>query len=118
MRDSAALSVYEGNDAEESIVSPTRDTRSTDVTALHVPVPYLVTVIALAIGIAGGIWKIDARISVMEARDDSRREVDAANKRADAVLYDHMKQSVDELKRQTQLLQLQYAELSKQITRK
>ena len=95
--------------------------RSTDinVTQLQVPLPYMVTIIGICIAIAAGIWRVDSRITVMEATEVNRREVDAANKRADDVLYDSMKQSVDELKKQTQLLQLQYAELSKQIiTRK
>ena len=101
-------------------VTPHAASRSTDinVTQLQVPLPYMVTIIGICIAIAAGIWRVDSRITIMEANEINRLKVEEANKRADDVLYDNMKNSVDDLKRQTQLLQLQYVELSKQITQR
>ena len=119
MRDSRGVAVLErealfamsGDD-----VSPTRESRATDITKAVVPVPYMVTLMIVALGMFAAVWRIDTKISILEVREQSRILVEEANKRADSMQYDNMKQSVDELKRQTQLLQMQYAELSKQIT--
>jgi uncharacterized protein HemX len=60
---------------------------------------------------------ISTVVSTMSTNMDAEARVKAADQRADAVVIDNLKQSVDELKRQTQLLQLQYVELSKQMRR-
>lgn len=108
VRESAVAAVYPIED-----VAVTRAGRATDtdITKLHVPLPYMFTIIGLAVAIVLGIVRIDMRISVMEAKEESREKVEAANSRADTMLYDNLKQSVDDLRKQTQLLQLQYQSL-------
>ncbi len=115
-----AVSIDEIPSSEIPETAVTRPVRSTDVnvTQLQVPLPYMVTIIGICIAIAAGIWRVDSRITMMEVNELNRLKTEAYKQRADDVLYDSMKTSVDELKKQTQLLQLQYAELSKQISQR
>jgi hypothetical protein len=62
--------------------------------------------------------EISGVVSAMSTNLEAEARVKAADQRADAIVIDNLKQSVDELKRQTQLLQLQYVELSKQFTQR
>ena len=117
MQESAAVAAFPP--VEEPNDMTTRPARSTDdVMRLHIPLPYMLTVIGVALAIAAGIWRLDARIGLMEERENMRTKIEEANSRADNVLYDNMKQSIDDLKRQTQLLSLQYAELAKQTAQR
>ena len=113
---------------EDESVAPTREVRSTDVSKISLTVPMAVS-LALAVAIVvGAFWQIrgadnaelnkqlatiNSAVVQMSTQLEAEARVNAADKRADAVVTDNIKQSVDELKRQTQLLQLQYSELSK-----
>ena len=64
-------------------MSPQR--RSTDLMKTSVPLPFMLTIIGLVVAIAGGVWRIDARVSVIDAqlkaREQYEMQIQEANKR-------------------------------------
>lgn len=81
---------------------------SSDITKHTIPLPFMLTVIGLAIGAAGGVWRIDSRVSVIattieyEKEFDRRREADAKEDKA--------RQEEDERQRE-RYLDARFAEL-------
>lgn len=126
MRENVATAVYDFDDrsvpmGDETAVSPTK---GQDATKLTIPLPVAAGLIVFAASLLGSLWAVGyslsaqiqsqaATISNINTRMEMQIEVDKANKRADAVVLDNLSKTVDDLKRQTQLLSLQYAELSK-----
>lgn len=74
MRESAALAVFPVDEA--SVVSPTREARSTDAAKLTVPLPYLATLIGLALAGAAGVWRIEGKVGQFETAMQYERELD------------------------------------------
>jgi hypothetical protein len=60
----------------ESDVS-TREARVTDLTKVSVPMPFMVTLVAIAIGFAAGVWRIESKVSVIETALNYERQLDA-----------------------------------------
>lgn len=113
-----------GAAVEEPVSSPER--RLTDVSRSGLNLPMVAGVIVFAAAMMGSFWAINNRTNerMLEMQSDVREirtrmemqsQINDANKRSDVLLYENLNSSVDELRRQTQLLQLQYAELSKQM---
>lgn len=105
---------------EERDVSPPKST--TDATRLSFPIGW-VAAIVLTVGGFG----VQQAMSLAAMRSDvrdilTRMEMQArlqeSDKRAQDLIFETTGKSVEQLRAQTQLLQLQYAELSKQILRR
>ena len=109
-------------------VSP--PTKTTDVSHISLTVPMAIGMAVFVASLVGGFWAvvysqsaeyatqatgIASDVRDIKTRLELQSQVDEANERADTLVQDSMKQSMDELRRQVQLLQLQYSELSKQI---
>lgn len=125
--------VYEDDvplSTRETAVSPTK---TTDVSHISLTVPMAIAMAVTIASLVGGFWAVMdrksaeiekvANVTASDVRDIKttitlQAKVDEANDRADAIVQDSMKQSVDELRRQVTLLQIQYQELSKQITQR
>lgn len=92
--------------------------------------------VALAVAVAvivGAFWQvrgsdnaevakqlsaINNAMAQMSTNLAAEARINAADKRADGVVIDSLNKSVEELKRQTTLLSLQYAEMSKQMSQR
>lgn len=107
-------------------VSTPREGRASDAANLRFPLPMVFVIVGTALSVATAQYvaassqreaqaEIQSDIRDMKTRMEMQATVTAADKRADVMMYDNLNKSVDELRRQTQLLQLQYTELSKQI---
>lgn len=125
MQSVAAFPVHETN----AVVAPT-PSKTTDVSLISLTIPVAIAMAVFVASLVAGFWTvvssqadtfkeqstaIASDVRDIKTRLELQSQVDEANKRADTLVNDSMKQSVDELRRQVQLLQLQYAELSKQI---
>lgn len=51
--------------------------RTTDLSKTSVPLPFMLTIIATVVAIAAGVWRIDSRVSVIDARYQMQKELDA-----------------------------------------
>lgn len=113
---------------EDRSVSPPREVRSTDVSKISLTMPMAVSLAIAVAVIVGAFWQIrgsdnasltsklaeiNSTVLQMKTGLEAEARVNAADKRADAVVIDNLSKSVDDLKRQTQLLQLQYADMQK-----
>lgn len=65
--------VYEDKEPD---VSPPREGRITDLTKTSVPLPFMLTVIAFAIAVAAGIWRIESQVTVIQTAISYERELD------------------------------------------
>lgn len=106
-----------------SVTQP-REGRSTDVSRVSLTVPMALSLAFAVAIVVGAFWQIrasdngqlmeiKAAVSAMKTNLEAEARVNAADKRADSVVIDNLSKSVDDLKRQTQLLQMQYAEMQK-----
>ena len=132
MREFAGVAVYPMEDPsprQESDVAPLREIQSTDVSKLSFPFQIVIAIVVSAVSASATMWAVqqrtDAAQSVMasDIRDILTRmqgsaELAEANRRLQDMQTNQIRDSVEDLRRQTQLLQLQYAELSKQITQR
>lgn len=115
---------------EDSPVVAPAPTKTTDVSLISLTIPVAIAMAVFVASLVAGFWTvvnsqaatfkeqstaIASDVRDIKTRLELQSQVDEANKRADTLVNDSMKQSVDELRRQVQLLQLQYAELSKQM---
>ncbi len=66
--------------ANEDNVAQSR--RATDVMRLNVPLPFTITLIAMAIGIAAAVWRIEANVSNINIKIEYERQLDAERQRA------------------------------------
>lgn len=80
----------------EAAVSPPREARSTDLTKTHVPMSFMVTIITIAMGIAAGVWRIDARVSVINARLDARDAYDEKIEKANQMYLDQLSKTLEQ----------------------
>lgn len=51
---------------DAATVAPSREPRATDITKVHVPMPFMVTLVLIAMGGAAGVWRIESKVSVIE----------------------------------------------------
>lgn len=127
MREISVAAVYPFDDdravpmGAETTVSTTK---AHDATKLTLPLPIVAALVISAASLFGSVLGVGYMLSSqikdqasaignINTRMEMQSQVDAANKRADSVILDNLSKTVDDLKRQTQLLSLQYAELSK-----
>ena len=98
---------------------PIRD--SSDATKLKFPIGTVAAIVGTAIGVvtAQNLSQADMKSDVRDilTRMEYQSKIDEADKRAQDVIYEAMKQDLGQLRAQVQLLQLQYAELNKQMRR-
>jgi hypothetical protein len=96
--------------------------RSSDVNKLTFTFQTMIQIVSTAITIIGVTWWSNAEmksdIRDMRTRMEYDSKLQEANDRADAAAAENMKESIAELRRQSTLLQLQYGELSKQISQR
>ena len=108
--------------AVEDTVSPPREARSTDASKLTFPVQMMIaailmtaTIIGAVYGLTGGIRESQAQmqsdIRDMRTRMELQAEIDRARNEARGVEQKATNAAVDDLRRLTQLLQIQYNEL-------
>ena len=60
--------------AIEDALTPPR--AMSDATKLTIPLPYMVTLIVLALGVAAGVWRIENKVSVITTTIEYERELD------------------------------------------
>jgi uncharacterized protein HemX len=109
-------------------VSPPREARSTDVAVGRITyttqmligaILMTATIIGAVYGLTGGIRESQLRTESdmrdLRTRMEYQQRVNEADARAQGVVFDNMKTTVEQLRAQVQLLQLQYAEINKQI---
>jgi hypothetical protein len=112
--------------AIEEPVTPPREARSTDASRLTFPTQMMIGCIVMTAAIIGSVYGLTGGIRESQLRTESdmrdlrtrmeyQQRVNEADARAQTVVFDNMKTTVEQLRSQVQLLQLQYAELNKQI---
>lgn len=129
MRGNAAVAVYSDEQVPSAAgvedVSPPRESRSTDATKLSFPLQLMLGAIFTTASIIGGIWgvtsglrsdirdirtRMELQAEVDKARNEARTaEAKAFNDRAEMI-----SESMADLRRLTQLLQIQYQEMNKE----
>lgn len=79
-------------------VSPPRDRRApiADLTKSVVPLPYMVTLLVIAIGIAASLWRIDSRVSVITARIDAAEKYEQRIKDANQLYLDQLSKTLEQ----------------------
>lgn len=106
--------------AVEDMVSP-RD-QSTDATKLKFPIGTVAAIVGTAIGVvtAQQLSQAGMKSDIRDilTRMEYQAKINDADKRAQDVIYDTMKSDLGSLRAQVQLLQLQYAEINKQIQKR
>lgn len=132
MRDLSGVAVYDSEipstDSERDDVGP-REVRSTDVSKLSFPLQIVIAIVVSAISASATMWAVQARTTAAQSsmqsdirdiltRMEGASKLDEAGRRLQDMQTTQMNESINDLKRQTQLLQLQYADLSKQITQR
>lgn len=76
MRENVLTSVYPDDTvADEPDVTP-RPAKMTDATKLTVPVPYMISLIGLAVVCAAGVWRIEGKVGQFETAMQYERELD------------------------------------------
>jgi uncharacterized protein HemX len=110
----------------EILVTETRTPRSTDAERVTFTGKMLIGAVLMTASIIGSVYGLTGGIRESQLRSESdmrdlrtrmeyQQRVNEADARAQAVVFENMKSTVEQLRAQVQLLQLQYAELNKQI---
>lgn len=125
-------SVYPSKDdalSAETDVSPPREARSTDASRLTFPVQMMIGAIVMTAAIVGSFYamttpirelresqlKIESDVRDMRTRMEMQTQIDVARQDARSVEVKAQNEAINELRRLTQLLQLQYAALEKKV---
>ena len=130
MRETMAAAVYPLEDLshESSESNVTREARSTDiqVSRLTFPLPVMAAIVGTAISVMGiqyvaNAGMRDSQLAVqsdvrdMRTRMEMQTQIDIARNEARTQEIQTQNEAINELKRLTQLLQLQYSELSNNV---
>lgn len=110
----------------EAEVSPTREGRATDASRLTFPVQMMIGAIVMTVTIVGGIRyyadELDKSISAqasdlrdIRTRMEMQTQVDIARNEARIAEMKSQNEAINDLRRITQMLQIQYSELSKKV---
>lgn len=121
MIEAETLAVYSGKD--EPV---TRDAQSTDASRLTFPVQMVIAAIIMTISIIGSVYgmtsgiresqlQTESDLRDMRTRMEMQTQIDIARNDARTQEVQAQNEAILELKRLTQMLQIQYSELSKQI---
>lgn len=62
---------------EDADVSPPREARVTDLTKVSVPMPFMVTLVGIALAFAAGVWRVESNVSVIQNAMSYERQLDA-----------------------------------------
>lgn len=119
---SETMAVYPHEDAP----AVTREARSTDASRLTFPMQMLIGAILMTASIIGVVYgmtsgiresqlKTESDIRNLQTRMEMQLQIDNARNEARATELKIQSATIEELKRLTQLLQLQYAELQKKV---
>lgn len=122
----AAVLTNDAPASETPEMTDSRPARATDASKLTFPVQMVIAMIVMTVSIIGAVYGMTngMRESQLRAESDMRdlktrmeyqQRVNEADARAQQVVFDNMKQTVEQLRAQVQLLQLQYSEINKQI---
>ncbi len=104
-------------------VATPREIRATDVSKLSFPIQIVIAIVVSAVSASGTIWMTQrgnekeqaamrSDIRDVLTRMQGQSDLDAANRRLQELQTNQMKESIDELRRQTQLLEIQYRQLA------
>lgn len=113
-------SIESGDDT----VTPPREARSTDASKLTFPVQMTIGAIVMTATILGGVYgmvngiresqmKTESDLRDLRTRFEMQGQVDMARNEARAAEVEASKSAIDDLRRLTQMLQLQYQEIAK-----
>lgn len=127
--DHAAVYSSDAPIPETPEMSEPRTARSTDASRLTFPVQMVIAMIVMTVSIIGAVYgmtngirdsqfKTELTMRELQTRMDMQQRVNDAETKAQGVIFENMKSTVEQLRAQVQLLQLQYAELNKQISAK
>ncbi len=105
-----------------------REGRATDAAKITFPVQMVIGAVIMTASIIGAVYgmtngiresqlKTESDMRDLRTRQEYQQRVNEADARAQSVVFDNMKSTVEQLRAQVQLLQLQYAEINKQIKR-
>lgn len=111
---------------EDPVIVTPREARSTDADRVTFTGRMLIGAVVMTGSIIGSVYGLTGGIRESQLRTESdmrdlrtrmeyQQRVNEADARAQTVVFDNMKTTVEQLRAQVQLLQLQYAELNKQI---
>lgn len=81
---------------EDEPVSPPREIRATDLSKTSVPLPFMLTIIGLVVAIAAGVWRIDSRVSVINARLDAQDKYNADIKDLNKAYLDQLSKTLEQ----------------------
>lgn len=119
-----AAAIYPDAPATEISVAETRDRRSTDASRLTFPLQMLIGAILMTSAIIGAVYgmtsgiresqlKTESDLRDMRTRMELQVEIDRARNEARALEIKTQNDAIGDLRRMTQLLQIQYSELKK-----
>lgn len=126
MSHAAVLTSNDAPASETHEMTDSRPARATDASKLTFPVQMVIAMIVMTCSIIGAVYgmtsgiresqfKTESNMRDMQTRMEMQQRVNEADARAQTVVFENMKQTVEQLRAQVQLLQLQYAEINKQI---
>ena len=106
-------------------VSPTREHAPTDVNKLSFPIQMVIAIVVSAVSASATIWAVqrgnDQSLAAMQSdirnvltSMEGQSKIDAANQRLADVQRSSMEAAMDDMRRQIQILQQQYGEISRQ----
>lgn len=112
--------------AEDDIVTPIREGRATDLSKGVLPVQFLIPLILAVVSIIGSVYgmtsgiresqlKMESDLRDVKTRMELQRDVVSAQNETRALEMKAQNEAINELKRLTTLLQMQYAELQKRV---
>lgn len=107
-------------------MTDSRPARATDASKLTFPVQMVIAMIVMTVSIIGAVYGMTNGVRESQLRSESdmrdlktrmeyQQRVNEADARAQQVVFDNMKTTVEQLRAQVQLLSLQYSEMQKQI---
>lgn len=126
MIEDAMPAVYSDNEPPEAVVTPPREGRATDASRLMFPWPIVAAIVGTAVAVVGGQYasnasirdqqqSISSDIRDMRTRMEMQTQIDIARNEARTAELASQNEAINELKRLTQLLQLQYSTLEKKV---
>ena len=132
MRGNSGAAVYTDDylsPTEIDDVAAPREIRATDASRLSFPIQIVIAIVVSAVSASATIWAVQARNSQTQAamssdirdiltRMEGQAKLDESTRRLQDVQTDQMRQSINDLRMQTQSLQTQYADLSRQISQR
>lgn len=70
--------------------------KSLDLSKSNIPLPFALTVVGLVLAIAAGVWRIDSRVSVIDARLDAQEKYNADIKELNKAYLDQLSKTLEQ----------------------